>query len=40
MTDTPIVTVTELAGVKGARMYPGSWSDWCQQGGEVATGDQ
>ena len=30
----------ELAGVKGARMYPGSWSDWCQQGGEVATGDQ
>jgi thiosulfate/3-mercaptopyruvate sulfurtransferase len=30
----------ELAGVKGARMYPGSWSDWCQQGGEVAAGDQ
>jgi len=30
----------ELAGLKGARMYPGSWSDWCQQGGEVATGDQ
>jgi thiosulfate/3-mercaptopyruvate sulfurtransferase len=30
----------ELAGVKGARMYPGSWSDWCQQGGEVATGHQ
>jgi len=30
----------ELAGVKGARMYPGSWSDWCQQGGEVATGNQ
>ena len=30
----------ELAGVKGARMYPGSWSDWCQQGGEIATGDQ
>jgi thiosulfate/3-mercaptopyruvate sulfurtransferase len=30
----------ELAGVKGGRMYPGSWSDWCQQGGEVATGDQ
>ena len=30
----------ELAGVKGARMYPGSWSDWCQQGGEVATGEQ
>ena len=27
-------------GVKGARMYPGSWSDWCQQGGEVATGEQ
>jgi thiosulfate/3-mercaptopyruvate sulfurtransferase len=30
----------EMAGVKGARLYPGSWSDWCQQGGEVATGDQ
>lgn len=27
----------ELAGVKGARLYPGSWSDWCQQGGEVST---
>ena len=30
----------EMAGVKGARLYPGSWSDWCQQGSEVATGDQ
>lgn len=29
----------ELAGVKGARLYPGSWSDWCQRGGEVATGE-
>jgi thiosulfate/3-mercaptopyruvate sulfurtransferase len=28
----------EMAGVKGARLYPGSWSDWCQRGGEVATG--
>jgi len=30
----------ELAGVKGARLYPGSWSDWCQQGSEVATGNE
>ncbi len=29
----------EVAGLKGARLYPGSWSDWCQQGGEAATGD-
>jgi thiosulfate/3-mercaptopyruvate sulfurtransferase len=28
----------ELAGYPGARLYPGSWSDWCQRGGEVATG--
>jgi len=28
----------ELAGVRGARLYPGSWSDWCQRGGEIATG--
>ena len=28
----------EIAGVEGARLYPGSWSDWCQHGGEIATG--
>ncbi|CAN7309959.1 sulfurtransferase [Pseudomonas sp. LjRoot71] len=29
----------ELAGLSGARLYPGSWSDWCQRGGVVATGN-
>ena len=28
----------EVAGLEGARLYPGSWSDWCQHGGAVATG--
>jgi thiosulfate/3-mercaptopyruvate sulfurtransferase len=22
----------ELAGIKGAKLYPGSWSDWCSRG--------
>lgn len=30
----------ELAGIRGAKLYPGSWSDWCQQDGPVATGTQ
>jgi thiosulfate/3-mercaptopyruvate sulfurtransferase len=29
-----------LAGIDGARLYPGSWSDWCQQDGPVATGPE
>jgi thiosulfate/3-mercaptopyruvate sulfurtransferase len=29
------------AGLHGARLYPGSWSEWCAQPGRaVATGDQ
>jgi thiosulfate/3-mercaptopyruvate sulfurtransferase len=28
----------ELAGIHDATLYPGSWSDWCQHGGDVATG--
>jgi thiosulfate/3-mercaptopyruvate sulfurtransferase len=28
----------ELAGIHVAKLYPGSWSDWCQHDGEVATG--
>ena len=29
----------EVAGISGARLYAGSWSDWCQHDGEVATGE-
>ena len=29
-----------LAGLAGARLYPGSWSEWCAQpGAPIATGD-
>ena len=29
----------ELAGIRGARLYPGSWSDWCSRpGAPVARG--
>ena len=30
----------EIAGIHGALLYAGSWSDWCQQDGPVATGSQ
>ena len=30
----------ELAGLGAARLYGGSWSDWCAQGGEVAVGEE
>jgi thiosulfate/3-mercaptopyruvate sulfurtransferase len=31
----------ELAGLTGARLYPGSWSEWCARAGaRVATGEE
>ena len=27
----------EVAGVSGAQLFAGSWSEWCQRGGPVAT---
>jgi thiosulfate/3-mercaptopyruvate sulfurtransferase len=30
----------QVAGLAGARIYPGSWSEWCAQpGAPIATGD-
>lgn len=28
----------ELAGLEGARLYPGSWSEWCRSNKPIATG--
>ena len=32
------ILAMELAGIDGALLYPGSWSDWSTAGGAVATG--
>ncbi len=31
------ILAMELAGISDVDLYPGSWSDWCTNGGEVAS---
>jgi thiosulfate/3-mercaptopyruvate sulfurtransferase len=36
-----VLLAMEVAGLHGARLYPGSWSEWCAEPARpVATGDQ
>ncbi len=35
-----LVLALEVAGVPGARLYPGSWSEWSRRGLPAATGDE
>jgi thiosulfate/3-mercaptopyruvate sulfurtransferase len=32
------ILAMEAAGISGVALYPGSWSDWCTSGGEIAVG--
>ena len=37
ITATSLVLAAEVAGI-GARLYPGSWSEWCARGLPAAVG--
>ena len=32
-TGAKLTSVDEIAGLPGARLYPGSWSEWCSDPG-------
>ena len=32
------ILVLAILGREDVLLYPGSWSDWCTTGGEIATG--
>lgn len=38
VTACTVLVATEAAGLRGARLYPGSWSEWSRRGLPVATG--
>jgi thiosulfate/3-mercaptopyruvate sulfurtransferase len=38
ITAATLVLAAEAAGIEGARLYPGSWSEWCVRGLPVASG--